>query len=98
MRQTNQIARIRNTPHRPGPQPLQRPNVRASEHDIASQTGGSKTEGTPYHRHVVHSVEGDRRQGGLHSGEKTQSRVPQLQAGKPLHGPMNGGDTNGVDY
>ena len=52
-----------------------RDNPRASESDITRMTGGSRTEGTPYHRHIHHTVEGDHRQEGLHSGRENTSRI-----------------------
>jgi hypothetical protein len=94
MRQTNQIARIRNTPHRPGPQPLQRPNARATEPRLHGDSGPAAP---PGHHHVHYHRHGDR--GDMqHSPPEASSKPPPVNAGKPYGGPSNGGDTNGVDY
>jgi len=71
-----------------------RDNPRASESDITRMTCGSRTEGTPYHRHIHHTVEGDHRQEGLHSGRENTSRVPPIDAGRAqqLFGRNRNGD------
>jgi hypothetical protein len=77
--------------------PLARKNARADDGDVRSMTGPSGPAAPPGHRHIVYHKHGDHRQEGLHSGSKTSSKPPPVNAGRPLHGPMNGGDTNGID-
>ena len=77
---------------RPPSPPLQRPNPRASEADIRSQTGGSGPISGSHTKHVVHTVEGDRRQEGLHSGHANTSKTAPVQAGQPRVRSFTNGD------
>jgi hypothetical protein len=97
MRETDQIRRIRNTPHRPGPQPLPRDNPRSSEADIKKMTGQSGPVHGSHTKHVVHTVEGDHRQPNLHSGHANTSKAPEVMAGRPQSFPPSRGNGNGDD-
>ena len=74
--------------------PLQRDSqARASESDIASQTGSSRTSGTPYHGRTIHHEKiGDHRT-GMHTASANSSAVPRTMPGHPIR---NGG-VNGLD-
>jgi hypothetical protein len=75
--------------------PLQRDvHSRADEHSIRSQTGGSQTGGTPYHRHIHHEKIGDHRTENFHTGSSNTSAVPRGRPGVPI---MNGRNENGPD-
>jgi hypothetical protein len=80
--------------------PLERPNPRASEAAIRSQTGGSGPSAPPGHHHIHYHRHGDHRQPGLHSGKANRSRPPEVTAGSALPpgafaGNGNGGPNNG---
>jgi hypothetical protein len=62
--------------------PLARPDVRASEGAIRSQTGGSGPIPGSHNRHVVHHKVGDHRQ-GMHTGSANASKAPHITAGRP---------------
>jgi hypothetical protein len=87
------IQKVRNTTHRPGPQPLQRPNVRSTEPRLHGDSGPAHPHNMSHVHFHAHGDRGDMQ----HSGPETSSKPVPVQAGKPLHGPMNGGDTNGLD-
>jgi hypothetical protein len=76
--------------------PLQRPDVRSSDHDVGRMTGKSGPAGPPGHHHIKYHQLGDHRQ-GLHSGSANSSAVPHISAGKPQIFGRNGRSGNGND-
>jgi hypothetical protein len=74
------------------PKPFARPNARASEEAIRSQTGKSGPANAPGHHHVHYHQHGDHRQAGLHSGSANSSAVPRIQPGQPRNINMRGND------
>ena len=65
--------------------PPMRPNARASEADIRSQTGRSHTPGGQVRVH--HEKIGDHRGhgGSQHTGSENRSKVQPIQAGRPFN-------------
>jgi hypothetical protein len=89
------IQKVRNTEHRPGQQPLQRPNARASDGEVRRMTGQSGPAHPANMHHVHYHQHGDHRQEGLHSGPENSSKPPPVMAGKPFQRPPNAGGGNG---
>jgi hypothetical protein len=74
----------------PGPQPLQRPNARATEPRMHGDSGPAHPHNM---RHVHYSRHGDR--GDMqHTAPGASSKPPAVQAGRSRE-PMNGGN-NGL--
>jgi len=74
-------------------------NTRASDHDVRRMTGHSGPIHGSHTRHVHHTVEGDHRQDGLHSGHQNRSTPPKVQSGQRQNFPpmRNGGSDYGPD-
>jgi hypothetical protein len=70
--------------------PLERPNPRANDSDVRSQTGRSGPVNVPHHHHHKYTQLGDHRQEGLHSGSQNSSVPPKVQAGRPQQMMMRG--------
>jgi hypothetical protein len=76
--------------------PPMRPNARASDHDVASVTGGSGPISGSHNARVHHERIGDHRGHGAmsHTGSENSSVPPKVQGGRPQQFPA-GGNGNG---
>jgi hypothetical protein len=99
MRRTDTLHPFRHQAPIGPPKPFARPNARASEADIRSQTGKSGPANAPGHHHVHYHAHGDHRQANLHTGRENSSAVPRVEtAGQRVQiPPSSRGDFDGND-
>jgi hypothetical protein len=82
------ISKVRNTEHRPGPQPLERPNARSTEPRMHGDSGPAHPHNMTHVRYHAHGDRGDM----AHSDSRTSSKPPPVMAGRPHNGANGNGN------